>query len=260
MYLGLETPSQESLQRMGKSQNVGVDVREAVLRLHRHGIRVDSGFIVGFDGDMPDIFDRQARFIEEIGVSTAMVGILCAPPRTELKKRLKSEGRLLFERTPLQESSDDECPNVGGGYSNVIPMNFSRKELMEGYSRLLANVYSPRRYFNRVLKQVSTLKPDHRFLGSTLKWNLIAFPLLTLVIILFYPWRFDYLRATIQMLRRWPRSVKEFAFLSMCGIHYIEFTRRRVLPWATGEIHRLAAEESMLGAHSRHPESAGTSP
>ena len=53
-----------------------------------------GGFIVGFDSDQPDIFERQFEFIQQSGVVTAMVGLLHALPQTRLYQRLQREGRL----------------------------------------------------------------------------------------------------------------------------------------------------------------------
>ena len=74
--------------------------------IHRHGMQVMGGFIVGFDHDPENIFDMQVRFIQQIGVVTAMVGILTALPQTRLWHRLKAEGRLL---------SDASGENTDGG-------------------------------------------------------------------------------------------------------------------------------------------------
>ena len=242
IFIGLETPSNESLAGAGKRQNVGVDAERAVRKIQSHSIRVDGGFVVGFDTDTPDIFQRQARFIEEIGVSQAMVGILTALPGTPLFRRLRSAGRLLFDRTPLDLSGDGECYNVGG-HVNFAPANFSRKELLAGYSRLLADIYHPGRYFDRVLKQISRMRPDPRFPRATRKWRFFVFPLLSLAILFCWRFRGHYLRAAAVALLRHPRLIREFAFLSMCGIHYVEFTHRKVLPWIDREIARLRTEQ-----------------
>ena len=56
-------------------------------------------FIVGFDGDRSDVFERQYEFIQRAGIVTAMVGLLTAIPGTRLHTRLAREGRLLSSST-----------------------------------------------------------------------------------------------------------------------------------------------------------------
>jgi radical SAM superfamily enzyme YgiQ (UPF0313 family) len=78
VFLGLETPNQDSLVECGKKQNTAGSLAEVVNTIHRHGMQVMGGFIVGFDHDPENIFDMQVRFIQQVGVVTAMVGILTA--------------------------------------------------------------------------------------------------------------------------------------------------------------------------------------
>jgi len=58
-------------------------------------MEVMGGFIIGFDNDPPNIFDRQIKFIQNSGVVKAMIGLLNAPPGSRLYRRLKEEGASL---------------------------------------------------------------------------------------------------------------------------------------------------------------------
>lgn len=65
-----------------------------------------------------------------------MSGMLSAIPKTPLYDRLASEGRLdLADR-----------PEFG---TNVIPLQMGREELLEGYLRVLKELYEPEAYFAR---------------------------------------------------------------------------------------------------------------
>jgi Domain of unknown function (DUF4070) len=92
---------------------------------------------VGFDNDDENIFSAQERFLREARISTASVGMLSAIPRTPLYDRLKAAGRL----------DEDDDPAHG---TNVLPVNMSRATLSEGYVRLMAGLYEPQAYFDRV--------------------------------------------------------------------------------------------------------------
>lgn len=148
VFLGLETPCLESLLECGKNQNTKQDLTECVRTIHQHGMQVMGGFIVGFDSDTEKIFETQIRFIQRIGVATAMVGLLGAAPHTRLWHRLKAEGRL------LQQTSGDNTD----GSLNFIP-NMGKETLLEGYKKVVNTIYSPREYYARINTFVRNYTP-----------------------------------------------------------------------------------------------------
>ena len=87
VFIGIETPNEESLAECGKRQNRNRDLLDSVKSIHRAGLQVQAGFIVGFDHDSPGIFQRHIDFIQNSGVVTAMVGLLQAPSGTRLYAR-----------------------------------------------------------------------------------------------------------------------------------------------------------------------------
>ena len=62
VFIGIETPSAECNRAAGKMQNVKADLLASVRRIQEHGMEVMGGFIVGFDQDPPEIFERQRIF------------------------------------------------------------------------------------------------------------------------------------------------------------------------------------------------------
>ena len=139
VFVGIETPDEESLAECNKRQNKGRNLVDDVKRLQRAGLEVQGGFIVGFDHDSPSIFQRQIEFIQRSGIVTAMVGLLQAPPGTRLNERLRREDRL------LERGSGD---NVDGT-TNIVPV-MNLQLLREGYERILNTIYSPKHYYKRV--------------------------------------------------------------------------------------------------------------
>ena len=140
VFVGIETPNEDSLIECSKNQNKGRDLVESVKRLQRVGLQVQGGFIVGFDNDSPSIFQQQIDFIQKSGIVTAMVGLLQAPLGTRLYERMQKEGRL------VNEFSGD---NVDGS-TNIIPM-MGLEPLREGYRKILEQIYAPKFYYERVL-------------------------------------------------------------------------------------------------------------
>jgi radical SAM superfamily enzyme YgiQ (UPF0313 family) len=148
VFVGIETPNEGSLTECNKNQNKGRDLVESVKQLQRAGLQVQGGFIVGFDNDPPSIFQQQIDFIQKSGIVTAMVGLLQAPPGTRLYERMRKEGRL------VHEMSGD---NVDGS-TNIIP-KMGLESLQEGYRKLLAQIYAPKAYYERVLTFLREYRP-----------------------------------------------------------------------------------------------------
>jgi radical SAM superfamily enzyme YgiQ (UPF0313 family) len=139
VFIGIETPDEESLAECRKGQNLRRNMLADVRKLQHAGLRVQAGFIVGFDHDTPAIFERQIAFIQQSGIVTAMVGLLQAPPGTELYARLKAEGRLLGKA----------MGNNVDLATNVLP-RMGMEALQEGYRALMGHIYSSRPYYERV--------------------------------------------------------------------------------------------------------------
>src|SRR3989442_9699446 len=139
VFLGIETPVEESLKEAQKSQNRG-NLLESVRKIQSYGMEVMAGFIVGFDNDPEDIFERQIDFIRKSAIPLAMVGLLNALPDTQLWKRLEREGRLLGEAS---------------GNNTVCTFNFKTRMdpalLIRGYQSIMRTIYSPREYYQRAL-------------------------------------------------------------------------------------------------------------
>lgn len=137
VFIGIETPRRDSLRETKKFQNLRGDSLEAKLaRIQNAGLDINAGFIVGFDSDDRGIFEDQFRFIQDNGITLAMVGTLQAIPQTPLYERLQREGRLVEE--------DGNC--------NFIPQQMSREELRQGYWDLVRRLYTPEAFLERYFK------------------------------------------------------------------------------------------------------------
>ena len=142
VFLGIETPSKASLKETLKFQNMKGSLNEYVLAIANSGLLIAAGFIIGFDNDNEDIFDRQIAFISQTAIPFAMVGLLIAIPGTPLFDRMKKAGRLDGETFP--DDLSDQC-----GYTNIKTI-IPRKNLLEGYRYVMQTIYTPRHYFERV--------------------------------------------------------------------------------------------------------------
>jgi radical SAM superfamily enzyme YgiQ (UPF0313 family) len=154
VFLGIESPNPEALKKTKKGQNLKAGVDEyllgAVRTIQSKGIEVTAGFILGLDGDGPDVFDAQLAFIQEAGIPMAMVGLLSVLRGTALHDRMEREGRLIKERPT--ENRHIEL--------NYVP-ELGRETVIAGYKRVLGTLYEPTlsSYFERCWRLLENLEP-----------------------------------------------------------------------------------------------------
>lgn len=148
VFVGIETPNDASLAECSKSQNRKRDLVASIRKLQRSGLQVQGGFIVGFDSDPENIFEKQIAFIQESGIVTAMVGLLSAMKGTRLYQRLEREHRL------LAAASGD---NTDSTINFITRMN--RETLLAGYRSVLSAIYAPKPYYERVKRFLREYRP-----------------------------------------------------------------------------------------------------
>jgi radical SAM superfamily enzyme YgiQ (UPF0313 family) len=220
VFIGIETPSAESLKEAKKFQNLRRDPLDCIRLIQQHGLWVMGGFIVGFDSDPPDIFDRQIEFIERAAIPWAMAGVLQAPPTTPLYERMRSEGRLV-QASP--EPTNFSPPN----FRTVLPL----PELLGGTKRMLLTLYDPSRFYERVFDSLARwhVQPEQKA---------TAISLLYLLSVLFKSvWRqgvlSGYRRAYWHFLGRLmmryglnPQKRRLGFELALSGHHFIRYARQ----------------------------------
>lgn len=208
VFIGIETPDDACLSECSKEQNKGRNLVEDVKRIHKAGLQVQAGFIVGFDNDGPSVFRKQIEFIQKTGITTAMVGLLQAPPGTRLFDRMKKEGRL------TGESSGD---NVDGT-TNIVP-TMGLGPLLKGYHEILEHIYSPQHYYSRLKTFLNDYEPPE------IRGNLQLSHIMALIRS-FYKigifgkerWHYWKLLAWTQFHR--PQLIPEAVILSIYGYHF----------------------------------------
>ncbi len=212
VFLGIETPVEESLKLTQKLQNTTMDLLQAVRKIQRAGLEVLSGFIVGFDTDPPDVFARITEFIRNAAIPVSMVGLLSALPGTQLTRRLLREGRLLSDSAGNNTSLD----------LNFVP-NMGAARLLEGYKKILASVYEPREYYQRVLAFLEHYQPRVRqrlraddlaaFIRSIVHQGVLG------------EHRFEYWKFLVSAYRRNAAAFSEAVTLAIMNYHFMKVTR-----------------------------------
>lgn len=217
VFIGIETPDEACLAECGKHQNKNRNLVDDVKCIQRAGLQVQGGFIVGFDSDLPSIFQRQIDFIQKSGIVTAMVGMLQAPPGTRLYERMKQEGRL---RGELSGDNVD-------GTTNIIPA-MSLDALRKGYKDILQHIYAPKYYYQRIRTLLREFKPPqtHTPLQGTQVLALVrSFYQLGIV----GQERFHYWYLLLWTQFRHPRLFPEAITLAIYGYHFRKICKQHVI-------------------------------
>jgi radical SAM superfamily enzyme YgiQ (UPF0313 family) len=210
VFIGIETPHEDSLMECNKSQNRNRDMAGAVKKIQNHGFEVQGGFILGFDSDPASIFSKQIHFIQKTGIVTAMVGLLNAPNGTKLHKRLKNEKRLIKDM-----SGDNTDFSI-----NFIP-KMQYETLITGYKHVLDTIYSPRHYYERVVAFLKEYKPRKTAGISKLRFSYITSFLKTLWFLgIWNRGRRYYWKLLISTLLKRPRHFPMSIGLSVSGFHF----------------------------------------
>jgi radical SAM superfamily enzyme YgiQ (UPF0313 family) len=207
VFIGIETPAEEGLAECNKRQNKNRNLVESVRRIHRTGLQVQGGFIVGFDSDTPSIFQRQIDFIQKSGIVTAMVGLLNAPPGTQLYNRMKAEGRL----AGLVTCNTD-------GTTNIIP-RMDLKALSDGYKRIMGQIYSPKIYYERVRTFLKEYQAPRKKMPFNVH-DLMAFLRSTIRLGILGKERFQYWKLLLWTMRRRPALMPLAITFAIYGHHF----------------------------------------
>jgi radical SAM superfamily enzyme YgiQ (UPF0313 family) len=156
VLVGLESPRRASLAGVELKRDWKLRQQEhyraAIAKIQSYGITVNGCFILGLDGDSPEVFDDVLAFVRESGLYEVQVTFMTAFPGTPLYARLKAEGRILRDR------AWELCTLFD---INFTPRGMSAAELQAGFLKLVKVLYSTgetqarRRLFKRRLRDSS---------------------------------------------------------------------------------------------------------
>ena len=241
VFLGIETPDEESLALTRKFQNTRNSLVDSVHKIIRSGIRVMSGFIIGFDGETAGAGDRIIRFVELSTIPIAMFSPLQALPHTALWHRLQKEGRLLDSKANINQTT----------LPNFVPTR-PVEEIAQEYIKAFWNLYDAESFLERTYQHFLMMgAPRHKT-----PLNRTVFKALKPLSILFWRqgvvrktrWKFWYClgRILINNPAVWVQYIKTCAFYEHFG-EYREIVREQILE-QLAEFKAQELESSVLSA------------
>jgi len=149
VFIGFESLNDESLQGAGKRGPQAARFAERVELLHSAGIQVNGSFVVGFDSDGPDVFERTVGWAEENRLESATYHILTPYPNTPLFRRLEAEGRILHRDWERYDTA----------HAVFQPARMSPEELERGYAWMYRRSFSAASIWARRPRQLAAVPP-----------------------------------------------------------------------------------------------------
>jgi radical SAM superfamily enzyme YgiQ (UPF0313 family) len=146
VFLGIETPDEESLTLTQKHQNTRDSLSDAVLAITRSGLRVMAGFIIGFDGEKTGAGQRIVKFVEQTAIPTALFSMLQALPDTALWHRLEKEGRMRQKSANINQTT----------LMNFVPTR-PLEEIAREYIDAFWELYDPEKFLDRAYRHYRIL-------------------------------------------------------------------------------------------------------
>lgn len=217
VFMGIETPSEDSLRSLEKRQNLSLPILDAVDRLNEMGMEVVAGIILGLDSDTPDTVDQLLRFINESQIPMLTINLLQALPRTPLWNRLEQEGRLLPDDCGQETNVRYKMPyaEVQGMWRRVVSEVYAPEALYRRFAYQSQNTYR-----NRITPPNSPARVNRENIVEGL--SILARLIWTVGI------RGHYRRTFWEMA--WPAlrrgALDELIHIGLVGHHLIEFTRK----------------------------------
>jgi radical SAM superfamily enzyme YgiQ (UPF0313 family) len=217
VFLGIESPDEESLRSTKKYQNVSVDLDQVCEKITRAGMQIIAGCIVGFDNERPGVDQRLLDFAERNHIPEMFVTMLQVGPGTQLYLRLEREGRL------LSRALDD---NLGSntGLINFVP-DRPLEQIVEEFIHLQEVLYEPGAFLERIFKDFSMMKPPPFKKGFQPPYRR---ELWAALIIFFrqgvlYPSRWKFWKCIFVGLVRFPRRIPHFVTGCIMAEHYFNY-------------------------------------
>ena len=158
ILIGLESPRRASLDGVETNANWKMrqqdKYRAAIAKIKSYGVTVNGCFILGLDGDTPEVFDEVFDFVRDSGLYEVQITFMTAFPGTPLYHRLQREGRIIRER------AWELCTLFD---INFTPKNMSVAELQSGFLGLAKRLYSAEETTERRRKFKSALRTSPNF-------------------------------------------------------------------------------------------------
>lgn len=129
VFLGFEAVDEASLREVNKKQNVGVDYKEAIRKIHDQNIGVIASCILGMDSHDKDYPKRLIRQLKDAKADFPRVFLMTAWPGTPLFKKLNEDGRASTEWDRVRK----DMPSIEYKHFTHEEVLAAKKEILDSF-------------------------------------------------------------------------------------------------------------------------------
>ena len=143
--IGFESVEQKSLEIIGKNSNKVEEYAEGIRKIHDYNMMIVGDFVLGFDGDTPNIGDETLDFVNSNDIDVPDAQILTPFPGTPFFNRLEKEGRLLTR----------DWSKYDFQHAVFQPKNMSPDELLDITKGFFKKAYTKRNILKRSIRGIN---------------------------------------------------------------------------------------------------------
>lgn len=160
VFMGIESGDPAVLDKTKKGQNTAMPAAEAVRVVNSYGMVVNTGLIMGFDGEDAKAAEHMLQMVQDTGAFPTLVLPLHALPNTQLSRRLAREKRLFGDSIVMDDAERTDTATTGLNFVTTRP----RVEVLRDLAHVLEELYRPERHYARVAKITRQLVAERKFM------------------------------------------------------------------------------------------------
>jgi len=157
VMIGFESLDPNNLKIMNKVANLNIDTYEKAIRnIYKHRLMIYASFVLGYDYETPESIENTLQFVISHNFATANFNPLMPMPDTKLYSRLRSEGKLIYDKWWIEK---------GYKYGDTVyyPESMTADELKDGCMNARYRFNSCKSIFKRLFSNKIHLNPLNAF-------------------------------------------------------------------------------------------------
>ncbi|MBI5178929.1 MAG: radical SAM protein [Nitrospinae bacterium] len=223
LFIGIETFNEDLLRALNKRHNLEMDIREAVARIHAHGITVWAGIMLGMESGDYEELDKLLDFIQTTGIMPIQVGIMQAVPETPLYEQLARDGALATLPSVFGSSTinDTGIPRL----TNIMYPSLNDNDIRRSAGGFYEKLFHPEMFAQRIINSSRNLA-ENSLQTPPLTWRNLKILLRATAYYLFRApaaHRRMFLRLLGAVLKRQVVRLDELAFSLVIFKHFHEY-------------------------------------
>lgn len=158
VFVGIESMSEENLGTMEKQFNDPKGYIQRIRLIHKKGIGVQAGIIVGLDNDDIRVFERMLKFLQNARIDALQLAILTPQPGTALRREFENAARII----------DNDWSHYDYRHTVIQPKMMTVEQLQNGADWLYNQFYRLDRIIIRTVRAAFSVG----ILPAYLMWRL----------------------------------------------------------------------------------------